>query len=85
MKNEAIIGGITIGGQPSRDELRSGRFAHVVNIRAAGEEGNDSESALAGSDVGYTHVPWTIDSVTGDDIDRIERAVTDANGAVLVH
>jgi len=85
MKNEATIGGITVGGQPSHDELRSGRFAHVVNIRGAGEEGNDSESALAGGDVQYTHVPWTIDTVTAEDIDRIERAVSDANGAVLVH
>ena len=85
MKNETVIGGITVGGQPSAEELTSGRFQTVVNIRGAAEEGNITSSALEGSDVAYAHVPWTIDTVTNDDIARIREAVDAADGPVLIH
>jgi uncharacterized protein (TIGR01244 family) len=86
MKNEAVIDGITVGGQPSADELAPGRFATVVNLRLDGEPGNDTAELLAGrSDVAYTSVPWTIDSVTPEDIDRVRAAVDAAQGPVLIH
>ncbi len=85
MKNETVIDGITIGGQPSADELRSGRFASVVNIRLETEAGNDTAAVLEGSDVAYTAVPWTVDTVTSDDIARIRAAVEASEGPVLVH
>lgn len=88
MKNEAKVGGITVGGQPSADELKSGRFSTVINIRGAAEEGNDTAAILAGSDVKLTNVPWTIDVVTKSDIDRIRdafEAADAADGEVLIH
>jgi protein tyrosine phosphatase (PTP) superfamily phosphohydrolase (DUF442 family) len=85
MKNETVIGGITVGGQPSAEELKSGRFATVVNIRRDDEEGNDTAAVLDGSDVAYAPVPWTIDTVTSDDIARIRDAVDAAEGPVLIH
>jgi protein tyrosine phosphatase (PTP) superfamily phosphohydrolase (DUF442 family) len=85
MKNETVIGGITVGGQPSAEELTSGRFQTVVNIRGDAEEGNITSGVLAGSDVAYAHVPWTIDTVTKDDIARIREAVDAARGPVLIH
>ncbi|HEX3549935.1 MAG TPA: sulfur transferase domain-containing protein [Candidatus Elarobacter sp.] len=85
MRNETTIGGITVGGQPTAEELTSGRFATVVNIRGSDEDGNITGAALAGSDVAYAHVPWTIDTVTSDDIARIRDAIDAADGAVLVH
>jgi protein tyrosine phosphatase (PTP) superfamily phosphohydrolase (DUF442 family) len=85
MKNEAVIGGITVGGQPSPEELTSGRFQHVVNIRGAEEEGNVTGEVLAGGDVAYTSVPWTIDTVTNDDIDRMRDAIAESEGPVLIH
>jgi protein tyrosine phosphatase (PTP) superfamily phosphohydrolase (DUF442 family) len=85
MKNETVIGGITIGGQPSQQELASGRFTTVVNIRRPEEEGNITADALAGSDVAYTSVPYTSDTVTAEDIDRIREAVGDGSGEVLIH
>jgi protein tyrosine phosphatase (PTP) superfamily phosphohydrolase (DUF442 family) len=84
MKNETVIGGITIGGQPSREELTSGRFKTVVNIRRPEEVGNITAHALAGTGVAYTSVPYTSDTVTVDDIDRIREAVAQG-GEVLVH
>ncbi len=85
MKNAANIGGIIVGGQPSADELTSGRFKTVVNIRGDAEEGNDTADVLARTDVSYTAVPWTIDTVTKEDIHRIRDAVVARKGAVLVH
>jgi protein tyrosine phosphatase (PTP) superfamily phosphohydrolase (DUF442 family) len=86
MKNEAVIGGITVGGQPSAEELRSGRFTSVINIRHDAEEGNISAAALAGSGVAYASVPYTSDTVTEDDIDRIRDLVDQSGGSgVLIH
>jgi protein tyrosine phosphatase (PTP) superfamily phosphohydrolase (DUF442 family) len=86
MKNEAVIGGITVGGQPSAEELRSGRFTSVINIRHDDEIGNISAGALAGSGVAYASVPYTSDTVTEDDIDRIRDLVDQSGGSgVLIH
>jgi uncharacterized protein (TIGR01244 family) len=88
MKNEATIGGITVGGQPSEDELaqaKNGRFATVINIREDAEEGNITGAALRGSDVDYVSVPWTKDTVTTADIRRIRDAVEQSDGPVLIH
>jgi uncharacterized protein (TIGR01244 family) len=85
MKNEAVIDGITVGGQPSAEELRSGRFGTVINIRGSEEPGNDTAAVLEGTNVEYAHVPWTIDDVTKDDIARIREAVDAADGPVLIH
>ena len=85
MKNEAVIDGITVGGQPTAEELKSGRFSSVVNLRLDSEEGNDTKAILAGSDVAYTSVPWTADTVTKDDIARVRTAVDAAEGPVLIH
>jgi len=83
MKNEAQVDGITVGGQPSAGEL--GRFGTVINIRGDDEPGNDTAAHLAGTAVAYTSVPWTIDTVTKDDIARIRAAVDVAKGPILIH
>ena len=85
MKNETVIGGITVGGQPTAEELTSGRFETVVNIRRSDEDGNITDAALDGTRIAYTPVPWTIDTVTNDDIARIREAVDAAEGPVLIH
>jgi protein tyrosine phosphatase (PTP) superfamily phosphohydrolase (DUF442 family) len=85
MKNEAVVGGITVAGQPTAEELRSGPYATVINIRGDNEEGNISAEALAGSDRTYVSVPWTIDTVTKDDIARIREAIEASDGPVLLH
>ena len=83
MKNESVIDGITVGGQPTADEI--GRFATVVNIRLAQEPGNDTAALVSGTDIAYAAVPWTIDTVTKDDIAQIRTAIEAAAGPVLVH
>jgi protein tyrosine phosphatase (PTP) superfamily phosphohydrolase (DUF442 family) len=56
-----------------------------VNIRLETEAGNDTAALLAGSDVAYAAVPWTIDTVTSDDIALIRAAVEASEGPVLIH
>jgi protein tyrosine phosphatase (PTP) superfamily phosphohydrolase (DUF442 family) len=85
MKNEAIVGGVTVAGQPTAEELLASPYATIVNIRGAAEEGNISAETLAGSDRTYVSVPWTIDTVTKDDIARIREAIEASDGPVLVH
>jgi protein tyrosine phosphatase (PTP) superfamily phosphohydrolase (DUF442 family) len=85
MKNETVIGGITVGGQPSREELTSGRFKNVVNIRLADEEGNNTAEILADTDVLYTSVPYTADTVTKEDIDRVRDAIEASDEPALIH
>jgi protein tyrosine phosphatase (PTP) superfamily phosphohydrolase (DUF442 family) len=85
MKNAAIVGGFIVGGQPSVDELTSGRFKNVINIRGEAEEGNVTADVLAGTGISYTSVPWTIDSVTKDDIHRIRDAAAARAGTALIH
>jgi protein tyrosine phosphatase (PTP) superfamily phosphohydrolase (DUF442 family) len=85
MKNETTLGGITVGGQPTAEELNSGRFTTVVNIRGRGEDGNITDDVIDRTKVAYTHVPWTIDTVTNEDIARIREAIDAAEGPVLVH
>ncbi len=85
MKNETVIGGITVGGQPSADELRAGRFQTIVNVRRDEEVGNVTGDALAGTDVAYAAVPFTSDTVTAADIVRVREAVDAASGPVLIH
>ena len=85
MKNQRTIGGITVGGQPSADELAGNRYAAVVNVRLADEQGNDTARHLTGSETAYAPVPFTGGTVTTADIERIRDAVEAADGPVLIH
>jgi uncharacterized protein (TIGR01244 family) len=85
MKNEANIDGITVGGQPGAADLGGSRFQTVINVRGEREPGNDTVMLLAGTDVAYSAVPFTIDTVTNDDITRVRAAVDAAGGPVLIH
>ena len=85
MKNQTTIGGITVGGQPSADELAGNHYDAVVNIRLDNEDGNETDRYLAGWDTQYSHVPFTGDTVTVGDIEKIRAAVEAAKGPVLIH
>ncbi|GAC1453859.1 MAG: hypothetical protein NVS4B5_05240 [Vulcanimicrobiaceae bacterium] len=87
MKNEAIIDGITVGGQPTPEELTSGRFAAVISVRRSDEPDADvSPNTLAGTTTPFTSVPFTVETVTKDDIARVREAVEAAKGGpVLIH
>ena len=86
MKNETTIGGITVGGQPTAEELTSGRFATVVNIRGSAEEGNITAAALAGT--GRRLHARAVDDRHGDERTTsraFAKRSTTPEGPVLVH
>lgn len=85
MKNEAIIGGIVVGGQPDAADLQTGRFAHVINVRPDDEPGNDSAELLRGSSAAYTSVPYTGDTISAEHIERIRAALAAHPGTTLIH
>src|ERR1700736_4631013 len=53
VKNEAVIGGIVVGGQPDAADVQSGRFACVINCRPDDEAGNVSAELVRGTDIAY--------------------------------
>ena len=85
MKNEARIGRITVGGQPSSHESSGGRFSAVVNLRLPDEEGNTTEADLRGSSVAYTPVPFTSETLSTEHVLAVRKAGDAAAGEVLVH
>ncbi len=87
MKNEATIDGITVGGQPTPGELTAGRFASVVSVRRTDEpDAHVTPETLANTATPYTSVPFTVDTMTRDDIAQVREAVDAANGGpVLIH
>jgi protein tyrosine phosphatase (PTP) superfamily phosphohydrolase (DUF442 family) len=85
MKNEAIIGGIIVGGQPDAADLGSGRFAHVINVRPDDEPGNNSAELLRGSNAAYTSVPYTGDTIGVEHVERIRAAIDAHPGTTLIH
>jgi protein tyrosine phosphatase (PTP) superfamily phosphohydrolase (DUF442 family) len=83
MNNEAQIGSIIVGGQPSADELH--RYGTVVNLRLPDEKGNTTARDIAGSGVAYHEEPLTADTMSPEHIKRIIAALDAATGDVLIH
>lgn len=85
MRNEAVIGGIVVAGQPERADLESGRFAHIVNVRPDDEPGNVTAELVRGTPVGYTSVPYTADTLRAEHVERIREVVDSSPGTTLIH
>lgn len=83
MNNEARIGRIVVGGQPSAGELRN--FGLVVNLRMPDEAGNTTAADIAGAGVAYYAEPLTADTLAPEHIERVRNRIEAANGEVLVH
>ena len=54
-------------------------------MRREEEPGNDTAALVAGSGTAYFAVPYTVDTVTKEEIARVRSAVDVANGPVLIH
>jgi protein tyrosine phosphatase (PTP) superfamily phosphohydrolase (DUF442 family) len=85
MKGEATIGGIVVGGQPDENDLRSGRFGQVINVRPDDEPGNVTAELLRGSGIPYAHVPYTADTLSAEHIGRIRELIDQGEGTALLH
>ena len=85
MKNEARVGRVIVGGQPSAEELQSGRFSSVVNLREPDEAGNTTAADVAGRALEYHAVPLTAETLSAEHVLRVQRALDAASGEVLIH
>ena len=85
MKNEAVIDGMVVGGQPDAADIRSGRYACVVNCRPDHEEGNVTAELVEGTDIVYASVPFTGDTLAPGHIEQIRAVVEKVSGTVLIH
>jgi uncharacterized protein (TIGR01244 family) len=85
MKNEAVINGIVVGGQPDAADVRSGRFTCVINCRPDDEEGNVTAELVKGTDIVYASVPFTGDTMSRSHIERIRKVLDSATGTTMMH
>ena len=85
MKNEAIIGGVVVGGQPDAADVRSGRFSTIVNCRPPDEDGNVTGELVRGTGVAYANIPFTGETLAQEHIDQVRAVLDAAPGTTLVH
>lgn len=81
--------GLAVGGVPAaaaRSEIAKG-FRTVIDLRTDQEEGLAEErAALAAAGLRYVSVPFTPDSFSSADVDRVAAVLNDAQAApVLLH
>lgn len=85
MKNEALIGGIVVGGQPDATDIASGRYSTIINCRPDTEDGNVTAALVRGTGITYAGVPFTGDTLAKRHIDEIRAILDNATGTTLVH
>jgi uncharacterized protein (TIGR01244 family) len=88
MKNEAVIDGITVAGQPTDDELgklRERGFSTLVNVRAQGELDEPEEGKAAAAGLRYTEAGFTASTLTSDHVKRVRDAIESSSGPVAIH
>lgn len=82
--------GLYTGGQPDRKAwpaLQARNVTTVINLRSDGEmKGRDEADAVQAAGMRYVHLPIAgADDVNRDNARRLHKAMTNADGAVLVH
>jgi protein tyrosine phosphatase (PTP) superfamily phosphohydrolase (DUF442 family) len=86
---EKTIGGFTVGGQPTDDDLaalKARGITTVVNVRMPGETDVDERAKVEALGMTYVSVPFTFDSLAGEHIERIRAELGDtAPESVLIH
>jgi uncharacterized protein (TIGR01244 family) len=85
LKNEAIIGGIVVGGQPDATDVASGRYSTIINCRPDDEVGNVTAALVRGTGITYAGIPFTGATLANHHIDVIRSLLDNATGTVLVH
>jgi len=89
MKNEATIGGITVAGQPTDEELRALHergYSTVINIRMPEEQPEPEGPKASAAGLTYASIPYTAATMSIADVHAIRQAIADApGGKVLLH
>lgn len=90
MKNQAAIGGITVAGQPTDEELRALKaqgYSTVINVRMPDEQDEPEHHKVEAAGLRYVSIPYTIHTLTPEDIAAVRAAIEGAPPAskVLTH
>jgi len=90
MKNEATIGGVTVAGQPTDEELQglaAQGYSTVINIRMPEELDEPEQPKVEKAGLRYVSVPFTAQTLTADHVKRIKEAIESAppGTKVLTH
>jgi uncharacterized protein (TIGR01244 family) len=93
MKSEKMNDRLSVGGQPTADDLRRLRnegFATVVNLRREGESTDPFDPAGEGeaaSAIGleYHHIPVDPSAPERAQVEAVRKAISEAKGPVYVH
>lgn len=92
-KRMQINAQLTVGPQPSRDEiesLASDGFQTVINFRTAGEEEqplspNEEERVVEAAGMDYLHVPVSMDGLDPEKVDRFREKLTSLPTPIFAH
>lgn len=88
MKNEAVIGAITVAGQPTDEEIKALRergFTTLINVRMAGELQEPEGPKAADAGLRYLEAGFTGANLKADHIAEIRQAIDADTGAVAIH
>jgi protein tyrosine phosphatase (PTP) superfamily phosphohydrolase (DUF442 family) len=88
MLNEAKVGGFTVAGQPTEDELQALKQSGcslVLNVRMPDEPGQVDGQTIESCGLSYASVPFTGPTLTAEHVRKIREAVDAAGGSVLIH
>jgi len=86
MKNEAIVGGQTVCGQPTSDEyekLAAAGYTDVINFRMPEEYESGLPVMPAG--IAYHSIPFTGATLSRDHVGQTRAVLKSSKGKVLVH
>jgi uncharacterized protein (TIGR01244 family) len=84
---------VSVGGQPSEEELRELRaegFGSIVNFRPANEEAGQLDPNEEGEQVrrlgmAYAHVPTTLKTISAEVVDQYREAIRDLPKPIFAH
>jgi uncharacterized protein (TIGR01244 family) len=93
MKRASIKEQLSVGGQPTEDDLRaltSEGYAAVINLRRDGESSDPFDAAGEGqaatkAGLKYFHIPVNSTDPKREQVDAVRAAIREARGPVYVH
>ncbi len=88
MKNEAIIDGMTVAGQPTDEEIRNLKargFETLVNVRPGNELDEPEAPKALAAGLRYAEVGFTGNTLNTEHVRLIKQALVGATGPVVIH
>ncbi len=93
MKRGKLSERISVGGQPTEDDLKllkAEGFTTIINLRRDGEQNQPLDPAEEGavakaSGLSYFHIPVNSSEPKREQVEAVKKALAEAKGPVFVH